>query len=119
MTEFRTRKRVILFFFIISVAAVLSSSYLLRSDAAPAQDDWSKSTQKAPQKKAVSPDAKSAASLRPVAAQAPTNPGQKAAALREIKILPSDITLTGPRASQRLVVEALFDDGHQEDVTAQ
>src|SRR5437879_2552197 len=112
MTEFRTRKRVILLFFIliVSVAVVLSSSYLLRSDAAPAQDDWSKPTQKAPPKKAASPAAKSAASLRPVAAHAPTNPGQKAAALREIKILPSDVPLTGPRASQRLVVEAVFDD---------
>src|SRR5437667_7723266 len=120
MTEFFKRKSALLFLLvIISVAAVLSCSYLLRSYAAPAQDDWSKPAQKAPQRKAASPGAKSAVSLRPVAAHALTKAGQKAAALREIKILPSDIPLNGPRASQRLVVEALFDDGHQEDVTAQ
>src|SRR6266516_4035185 len=119
MTEFFKRKSALLFLLVIvSVAVVLSSSYVLRSDAAPAQDGWSKPAQKAPQKKAASPDAKSPASLRPVAAHSETKVGQKAA-LREVKILPSDIPLTGPRASQRLVVEALFDDGHQEDVTAQ
>src|SRR5438067_11066814 len=118
MTEFCKRKSTLLLLFIISVSVVLPCSYPLRSEAAPAQDDWSKSTQKAPQKKATSPDAKSPASLRPVAAHSETKVGQKAA-LREVKILPSDIPLTGPRASQRLVVEAVFDDGHQEDVTAQ
>src|SRR5881396_2186736 len=119
MTEFFKRKSTLLLLFIISGSVVLSRGYPLRSDAAPAQDDWSKPAQKAPQKKAAAPDAKSAASLRPVAAHSETKAGQKMAALREIKVLPSDIPLTGPRASQRLVVEALFDDGHQEDVTAQ
>jgi hypothetical protein len=119
MTKFFKRKSALLLLFIISGSVVLSPSDLLRSDAAPAQDDWSKPAQKAPQKKAASPGAKSPASLRPAAAHSETKAGQKAAALREIKILPSDIPLNGPRASQRLVVEALFDDGHQEDVTAQ
>jgi len=120
VTEFFKRKSAHLLLFIISGSVVLSCSYLLRSGAAPAQDDWSKPAQKAPQKKAAPPDAKSPASLRPVTAHSETKAGQKAAAPpREIKILPSDIPLNGPRASQRVVVEALFDDGHQEDVTAQ
>src|SRR2546423_15027879 len=102
MTEFFKRMSPLLLLFIISISVVLSCGYPLRSDAAPAQDDWLKSTQKAPQKKAASPEAKSAASLRPVAAHFETKAGQKAAALREIKILPSDVPLAGSRASHRL-----------------
>jgi hypothetical protein len=40
-------------------------------------------------------------------------------ALTKIEILPSSIELTGPRYSQRLVVEGTFADGHQEDVTSE
>ena len=54
MTEFFKGKSAFLLFFIISVSVVLSRSYLLRSDAAPAQGDWSKPAPKAPQKKAAS-----------------------------------------------------------------
>ncbi len=39
--------------------------------------------------------------------------------LKEIKILPPSISVTGPRYSQRLVVEGIFADGHQEDITGQ
>ena len=39
--------------------------------------------------------------------------------LKEIKILPASIAITGPRYSQRLVVEGIFADGHQEDITDQ
>ena len=38
--------------------------------------------------------------------------------LRKIAILPSSISLAGPHANQRVVVEGSFDDGHQEDLTA-
>jgi len=40
------------------------------------------------------------------------------AALRRIEIIPSAISMTGRHATQRLLVEGTFADGHQEDVTA-
>jgi hypothetical protein len=36
----------------------------------------------------------------------------------KLAILPSQIDLSGPRATQRLIVEATYPDGHQEDLTA-
>src|SRR5215467_9728064 len=41
------------------------------------------------------------------------------AALTKIEILPSSISIAGPRYSQLLVVEGTFADGHQEDLTSQ
>jgi Protein of unknown function (DUF1549)/Protein of unknown function (DUF1553)/Bacterial Ig-like domain (group 2) len=41
------------------------------------------------------------------------------AALTKIEILPSPISIVGPRYSQLLVVEGTFADGHQEDLTSQ
>ena len=38
--------------------------------------------------------------------------------MRQIRILPSSITLSGPRASQRFLIEGEFEDGHWEDVTS-
>src|SRR5262249_19727799 len=35
-----------------------------------------------------------------------------------LTLLPGDIVLRGPRAYQKLVVEAVYPDGHQQDVTA-
>ncbi len=52
---------------------------------------------------------------RPVAAHST----YKGVALTKLEVLPATITLVGPRYSQRLVVEATFVDGHQEDVTSQ
>src|SRR5690242_19233205 len=49
----------------------------------------------------------------------PENAAYPKSALTKIEILPSSIQLIGPRYSQRLVVEATFADGHQEDVTPQ
>lgn len=57
---------------------------------------------------------KQAAQLRPASAHRQ----QKGVALRALSIFPSSIALTGPRASQRLVIEAEFEDGHEEEVTA-
>jgi len=37
----------------------------------------------------------------------------------KLTVLPGDVELRGPRAYQRLVVEALWADGHQKDVTGQ
>ena len=39
--------------------------------------------------------------------------------LSKIEVLPSSISITGPRLRQRLVVEGTFADGHHEDLTAQ
>src|SRR5690348_3472729 len=39
--------------------------------------------------------------------------------LLKIEILPSSISIEGPRYNQRLVIEGTFADGHQEDVTSQ
>src|ERR1039457_3994428 len=40
------------------------------------------------------------------------------ALLAKIAILPSSISITGPRYSQRLLVEGTFADGHQEELTS-
>jgi hypothetical protein len=44
---------------------------------------------------------------------------QSLAGLTRIEILPSSITITGPRYNQRLLVEGTFADGHQEELTPQ
>src|ERR1700691_1663914 len=51
---------------------------------------------------------------------APTaNQGSSSLALlAKIAILPSSISITGPRYSQRLLVEGTFADGHQEELTS-
>ncbi len=41
-----------------------------------------------------------------------------ATAAAQVAILPSKVDLAGSRASQRIIVQATFPDGHQEDVTA-
>ena len=49
----------------------------------------------------------------------PTNQGDSSLALlAKIAILPSSISITGPRYSQRLLVEGTFADGHQEELTS-
>jgi hypothetical protein len=49
---------------------------------------------------------------------APTLSKSSLASLTRISIYPSSITLTGPHYSQRLVIEGVFADGHQEELTA-
>jgi Protein of unknown function (DUF1553)/Protein of unknown function (DUF1549)/Bacterial Ig-like domain (group 2) len=39
--------------------------------------------------------------------------------LAKISILPSSVSITGPHYGQRVVVEGIFADGHQEDLTSQ
>ncbi|HEY1897659.1 MAG TPA: DUF1549 domain-containing protein, partial [Terracidiphilus sp.] len=39
--------------------------------------------------------------------------------LGKISILPSSVSITGPHYGQRVVVEGIFADGHQEDLTSQ
>jgi hypothetical protein len=48
-----------------------------------------------------------------------TQSSPKLATLKRISILPASVTLAGPAASQRLLVQASFDDGHEEDLTSQ
>lgn len=43
----------------------------------------------------------------------------KGVALSRIEVLPTSISILGPRYTQRVVVEATFVDGHQEDVTSE
>src|SRR5258708_28465774 len=40
------------------------------------------------------------------------------ASLTKISIIPSSFAFTGPHYSQRLVIEGVFADGHQEELTA-
>src|SRR5580704_4290708 len=64
-----------------------------------------------------------AAALTPLARKASTaatvHPGQSLAGLTRIEILPSSISILGPRYNQRLLVEGTFADGHQEELTPQ
>src|SRR5215469_16843489 len=53
--------------------------------------------------------------VEPVAAHA----SYPKSALTNIEVLPSSISLVGPRYEQRVVVEGTFADGHQEDLTSQ
>ncbi|MGD0732785.1 MAG: hypothetical protein ABR956_16090, partial [Terracidiphilus sp.] len=41
-----------------------------------------------------------------------------AAAITKVEILPSSISIMGPRYRQRLLVEGTFADGHQEELTS-
>jgi len=59
-------------------------------------------------------EASAASKPKPTAAQR----GASLATLTKIEILPAAITMTGPRAGQRLLVEGTFADGHQEELTS-
>lgn len=63
------------------------------------------------------------AASKPVPRKASTaaavRPGQSLAGLTRIEILPSSISIMGPRYNQRLLVEGTFADGHQEELTPQ
>ena len=58
---------------------------------------------------------RAASPLHPVAAHSTF----KGVALSKLEILPPSISILGPRYAQRVVVEATFVDGHQEDVTSE
>jgi Protein of unknown function (DUF1553)/Protein of unknown function (DUF1549)/Bacterial Ig-like domain (group 2) len=53
--------------------------------------------------------------------QAATSTSHKASllGLGKISILPATVSITGPHYGQRIVVEGIFADGHQEDLTSQ
>ncbi len=53
--------------------------------------------------------------LHPVAAHSTF----KGVGVSKLQVLPTSISISGPRYTQRVVVEATFVDGHQEDVTAE
>jgi hypothetical protein len=60
-----------------------------------------------------------ASKIRSVLSDSSARPSSKTAALKQVFILPASITLGAPGAQQRLLVEGLFGDGHEEDLTAQ
>jgi len=97
----------------VFLTGVVACRFLLPSPAARADD--SRTSAPAQARPAATRGAKSSRPGRPVSAHA----GKTENPLRELRILPSSIALTGSRASQRLVVEGVFADGHQEDLTAQ
>ena len=103
----------VVFFTLAALVAPWTRS--MRSQATTSQSGPAQSGQKQSELATVSRSQAQSRKLRPVAAQPQQ---QKSAVLRALTILPSAITLTGPRACQRLVVEAEYNDGHQEDVTA-
>ncbi len=98
---------------------VMPCSLLLISHQASADENWSKPSQKSQASPATSRSLKSDKPLRLVAAHSSARPSAKTVALEKLSILPASIVLTGPGASQRLVVEGLFKDGHEEDLTSQ
>jgi uncharacterized protein DUF1549/uncharacterized protein DUF1553/Big-like domain-containing protein len=61
----------------------------------------------------LKPEAASAHKATPAA-----KPISSLATLTRIEILPSSIAISGPRNSQRLLVEGTFADGHQEELTS-
>jgi len=56
--------------------------------------------------------------VRPTLVVSPAPRNSSLAALTKIEILPSSISMEGPRYGQRLLVEGTFIDGHQEDLTS-
>ncbi len=56
---------------------------------------------------------------QPVPSHAPAQLTVRADPLKKIYILPASVSLVGPAASQRLLVEAEFEDGHAADISAQ
>ena len=127
--NFFPRKRLILIIAFL-IAIVAPGSLLLLSQTAssetagkkpepPAQSR--KAAESAPYHKNMSyqhggdwnSSSKLAKSVPPVAAHS------SSVALAHIKILPSSISIDGPRYTQRIVVEGTFADGHQEDLTSE
>jgi hypothetical protein len=82
---------------------------------------WSQTAGSAGQKNATKPPATGktgsshADGIHPAAAHS----SPQGTNLQELRILPSSVTLNGSLASQRLVIEGRFADGHEEDVTSQ
>ncbi|HLW80354.1 MAG TPA: DUF1549 domain-containing protein, partial [Terriglobia bacterium] len=106
------------------LAVAAACSVLLRSTAAPARpapapDDGSKPANQAGAKKTPAAQANSNGKLQPAASHSTAKATEKPASLRGLNILPAAISLSGPHANQRVVVEAVYDDNRLEDVTAQ
>src|SRR5579863_1185508 len=79
-----------------------------RSDAPYHTTDMSKS-----------PSAAGASSAKTTSGKAATASKSSLATLVKISILPSSISITGPRYGQRILVEGTFRDGHEEELTSQ
>ena len=100
---------------LVSMAAVaFPAAWLPHSQTAPADQVASPQPGEKTVPRSNSKLARPARPRRPVAAHSK----DQGSGLRKLEILPSTISLTGPAASQRLVVEGEFEDGHQEDLTS-
>ena len=86
-----------------STFSLLALETQTRSDSGPSASRNAASSTKAP-----------GTAVTPVASHLSTKPPT----LKQISILPASITLTGPSAAQRLLVQGLFEDGHEEDLTS-
>ncbi len=107
------RRAALVAFFIAGVAA--PCVFLSRAQTAPGNRPQPAQSEKVKGAGGSREASRPSGRLRPVAA----HPQTQADSLRGLEILPSSIALSGPRASQRLVVEGLFADGHEEDLTSQ
>jgi hypothetical protein len=113
------------FVILVAVVSVVILPYVIRASQtgqAPSQSPTMSSSKDAPyhQSDMSKPEnsyssSKTKRPVEPVAAHA----SYPKSALTKIEILPSSISLVGPRYDQRLVVEGTFADGHEEDVTSQ
>ncbi|HEY6293580.1 MAG TPA: DUF1549 domain-containing protein [Terriglobia bacterium] len=109
------------FLLLVALLAVLNLPYLIRasqSDQTPAPSPKPRNDAPFHQTDMSKPGgnqepSKASAALQMAAAHAsyPEVP------LTKIEVLPSSISMTGPRFSQRLIVEGTFADGHHEDLT--
>ncbi len=107
-------RRPFLFLLFWAAAIALLGAYLLRPRPGSAGQVLPAAPQSPQVPQAPAKVSKPGGRLRPVAAHSQSGP----VSLRELSILPSSISLTGPRSSQRVVVEGVFEDGHQEDLTS-
>ena len=81
----------------------------------PAQEPYHRTEMREAQTAGQSSVSQAASPLHPFAAHSTF----KGVALSRIEVLPTSISILGPRYTQRVVVEATFVDGHQEDVTSE
>ena len=100
---------------VFAVLAVPARRVLQSQTSQPAQEPYHQTETREAQTSGHSSASRAANSLHPVAAHSTF----KGVALSRLEVLPTSISILGPRYAQRVVVEATFVDGHQEDVTSE
>jgi hypothetical protein len=93
---------------------IVSARGVLQSQTQPPGEPYHQMETSGAATSSSSAASQSAKPLHPVAAHSTFN----GVALSKLEILPASISIVGPRYTQRVVVEATFVDGRQEDVTA-